>query len=71
MKVKPCLFCSEPESFVHLFFECVVSKRIWGELSSLLGLNLGWDFESVAKLWLCNKNHGIVNMFPSAVLWGV
>jgi hypothetical protein len=25
-----CCFCSENESIVHLFFECVVAKVSWG-----------------------------------------
>lgn len=68
---KTCLFCSENESVVHLFFECVVAKRLWSELSVLLNIDIGRNFESVAKWWLCNKNHRIDNIFSSAVLWGL
>ena len=36
---KTCVFCSEPESIYHLFFECRVVKRLWCELSECLSLN--------------------------------
>lgn len=44
-----CLFCSEKESVQHLFFECVVAKRMWNELSGILHLDIGLNFESVAS----------------------
>jgi hypothetical protein len=43
-----CLFCSEPESITHLFFDCCVAKNIWLIVSEVLNQNLGTDFESIA-----------------------
>jgi hypothetical protein len=30
-----CLFCAEPESVCHLFFECCVSKVMWQNFSEM------------------------------------
>jgi len=32
-----CLFCCETESVRHLFFECVVAKQMWSDISDTLG----------------------------------
>jgi hypothetical protein len=55
-KPEHCCFCSEKESIVHLFFECVVSKVIWGFVKELLGLNIGSDYLSTASKWLHEKS---------------
>jgi hypothetical protein len=44
-----CLFCSEPETVHHLFFECCVAHSIWNIMSKILGISVGRDFESIAK----------------------
>jgi hypothetical protein len=35
----------------------------------MLKIQLGWDFESVAKLGLQNKKYKIANIVTSAMLW--
>jgi hypothetical protein len=37
----------------------------------VFGVNLGEDYESIARLCLYNKKFGICNMFTSAVCWGL
>jgi hypothetical protein len=37
-------------------------------ISLVFGVKVGADYESIAKLWLCNKKFGICNMFTSAKL---
>jgi hypothetical protein len=60
-----CLFFAEKESVFHLLFECVVAKR---ELvSDVVEYKLGCDYESIAKLWLCNTKFGVINILTSAV----
>jgi hypothetical protein len=54
---KPCLFCNEKESVHNLLFECLVARKIWSDLSMVMQLDTRSDFESVAKLWLCNTNN--------------
>lgn len=43
------LFCSENESIHHLFFECAVAHRIWCDMSECCGVNIGANYESVAR----------------------
>jgi hypothetical protein len=37
----------------------------------VLGSHLISDYESLAKLWLGNKKHGVLNIVCSAVCWGL
>jgi hypothetical protein len=64
-----CLFCNEPESVAHLLFGCVVAVRTWEVVSQVLGTEVGSDYVSGARMWLCNKKFGIINMVTSAVCW--
>jgi hypothetical protein len=41
-----------------LFFDCVVAKFIWVVISSVIGKEIGSDFESI-----------VVSIFSSATLW--
>jgi hypothetical protein len=61
-----CLFCSETESISHLFFECCVAKVFWQTISEITNVKLGSDFESVAKLWINQKRHGVTNVCAAA-----
>ena len=52
-----CVFCTEPESCSHLFFECVVAKSIWVEVKRITGLDsFQVSFSSIASMWICEKN---------------
>lgn len=42
-----------------------------GVISELLGIQLGGDYESVARLWIANKRHFITNAVSSAVVWSL
>jgi hypothetical protein len=64
-----CMFFNENESVFHLFFGCAVASRIWELVSRVVGISMGNDYESVARLWLCNKRCGIINIISSAVCW--
>jgi hypothetical protein len=66
-----CLFCAEPESVQHLFFGCCVAQSIWETISEIIGITVGRDFESVAKLWIRDKNCKFVNIVNAAVLWAL
>lgn len=35
-----CVFCKEPESVHHLFFECVVAKVFWNKFTNLFGITI-------------------------------
>jgi hypothetical protein len=66
----PCLFCSEPET-IHLFFDCCVAKVFWQEISEVIDLNVGGDFESVAKYWISETKHRKVNVCTTAAIWAL
>jgi hypothetical protein len=48
----------------------VVAKRAWATVSSVVGFDVGSDYVSIAKMWLCNKKYGVINVLTSAVCWG-
>jgi hypothetical protein len=68
---KSCLFCSENETVMHLFYECCVARNLWEIVAEITGLPLVTDFESMAKWWIRSKKYNQVNVFYAAVLWAV
>ena len=66
---KSCLFCNEPKSVFHLFFECVVANVCWSYLADILNINLGYNFESVARWWVSNNRHKVLNSCSAALMW--
>jgi hypothetical protein len=68
---RTCLFCSEIENIAHLFFDCIVARQAWAVISEVFHFQIGADYESVAKHWLCNKKFGTANVFSSALCWGL
>ena len=69
-----CYFCSESESRDHLFFQCSVSKVVWGMVGTCLGANnIPRDltqYYSWIKTWL--PNGGLVHTFGLvAVCWAI
>jgi hypothetical protein len=54
-----CLFCGSLENICHGFFECVVARRLWGELAEYEGATLITDFESLAPKWLSARKHRV------------
>lgn len=70
MENKGHSFRAELETLHHLLFDCVVATRIWVHLSTVnCTSEFGIRFESVARFWLTNTKHRLVNAFSSAVLW--
>jgi hypothetical protein len=68
---KTCVFCSEPETAGHLFFDCLVAQHVWSRLSDIFNIPIGSDFLSVARWWISNDKNGVLNVFSSAVLWSI
>jgi len=69
MKPLDCVFCCENESVDHLFFGCVVAKTFWSYISSEFDIDIGANFESVARFWLSNNKNSALNTTTSALLW--
>jgi hypothetical protein len=70
-KPNQCCFCSEDDSVMHLFFQCVVAKIIWKLDSDIIGCEIGGDYLSVASRWIHKKKCYAMNIFTTAVLRGV
>jgi hypothetical protein len=66
-----CLFCNEVESSQHLFFDCVVARRMWCETSIIVGRQIGKSFDEIGVCWLSEKRFTVVNMLSSAALWAL
>ena len=71
MLMMSCLFCSEPETCHHLFFDCFVAKMVWMTNSEMVDTSVGADFESVARWWLSKKKNSALNITYTAVLWSL
>jgi hypothetical protein len=67
-----CLFCTEKESVKHLFFDCCVAQVLWENISEIIGVAVGTDFESVAKWWLIKKYNAVnACTCTAAALWAL
>jgi hypothetical protein len=53
---------SENEATAHLFFSCVVARHAWSLISEVFHIQIGIDYESLAKHWLCDKKFGTINV---------
>jgi hypothetical protein len=66
-----CSFCNEPENVSHLFFEGCVARVTLESVPEVCGRLLGIDFESIAKLWLHDKNLKAINICTITTLWAI
>ena len=39
---------------IYLFFDCVVARQLWSDMSEVLDRDVGADFASIGTLWLSN-----------------
>jgi hypothetical protein len=67
-KPECCIFCSEDESIDHLYFKCIVARHIWQIISVFFDMPLGDDYLSIAKFWIANKKHAVLNSVCAATL---
>lgn len=54
-----------------LFFESCMATNVWSVISELLGQKLGDNFESIARFWIANRRHKLINIVSFAVLWSI
>jgi glutathione peroxidase-family protein len=45
----------------------VIVKSAWEVVNEATRCRVGEDYESIVKLWFCNKKYGNVNMVVAAV----
>ena len=68
---KTCLFCGENETIHYLFFDCCVAVETWNFCADILNTQGAHSFEVVARWWISNKKHTVLNMCTSAFLWSL
>jgi hypothetical protein len=49
-------------------FDCTVERQILAGLAESTCLAVVSNFESLAKLWICGKNYGVMNMLYASAL---
>jgi hypothetical protein len=55
---------------IFFFFECVVAKVVWAELTCLTGLYINnFSFKSLGRMWLCEKKYKVQNTVFAAAMW--
>jgi hypothetical protein len=70
-KPEDCVFCSEPESVQHLFFDCFVARNVWQAASCFFGKQIGSSIGNIAQFWVVEKKHAAFNSICAAVLWSI
>ena len=68
-KPEDCVFCNELETVHHLMFECVVANNIWELMSELFCVQIGRDYEPVARFCVSNSKNSALNFITSAAIW--
>jgi hypothetical protein len=66
-----CLFCREVETVTHLFYECCIARHLWETISEVMGVQIGPDFESMAKFWPRDKKFAQLNSCTTFILWTI
>ena len=62
-----CLFCVEDESVHQLFFGCCVATLMWKHLYDIFNIQIGVNFESIARWWISNKKNSVLNMCGACI----
>ena len=66
-----CPFCSDTETITHLFFDCCVASVLWKHMSSIFDIQIGSNFESVARWWVSNNKNSVLNTVCAALMWSI
>ena len=53
----------------HLMLECVVAINIWKLVLEFFCIQIGRDYEAVARFWVSNSKNSALNSITSAALW--
>jgi hypothetical protein len=59
---RTCVLCSQLETVIHPFFDCFIVNQLWQVLSNVFGIQIGNDFESVARWWIRNNKNNVLNV---------
>ena len=69
-KPEACVFCSDNESVNHLFFDCVVARKMWCYVDCYASYKIH-NYESLACKWLHGQKSDCLNTISAGVLWGL
>ena len=69
-KPKNCRFCDEIETINHLFFQCVVARKIWAYFEQFINIHVG-SYTDMATKWLDSKKFCTANSLSAGVCWGL
>ena len=54
---------------MNLFSDCVVVAKVcWSCLADIFHIDLGIDFEYVARWWVSNNSHKVMNYCSAALM---
>ena len=66
-----CVFCSDCESFHHLFYDCIVARNLWQKICEITKVSEVNNMLSVSRWWISDKNHKFLNIIHTAALWSL
>lgn len=55
--------------FQHLMFDCVVAQCIWSFISEHFGIQVGTNYESIARFQISHNKNSALNTVCSVALW--
>ena len=66
-----CVFCSEPETIQHLFFDCIVARHVWDLVPDSFNVIAPDSFVLLASFWKKRKSCEALNIVTVATLWSL
>ena len=66
-----CVFCSEPETIQHLFFDCIVARHAWEVVADSFNISAPESFELLSSFWKRRKYCEALNIVTAATLWSL
>ena len=66
-----CLFCNEDETVCHLFFECVVAKQVWSDISDSFEFSIPNDMNELSSFWNLNNKKSVTNIACVATIYSI
>ena len=67
---KTCVFCGELETIQHLFFDCIVARKVWEFVAECFNISAPDSSVWLSSFWKKRTYYEAVNITTSAALWG-
>lgn len=68
---KTYVFCNEPETIQHLFFDCIVATQVWELVAESFSINIPDSFAMLSSFWKKRKHCEALNITTAATLWSL